>query len=278
MQRGGTPAVPSDCYLRRCLTIRRNGDVLRSGQLERAQPIAAAFQWQRELALVAGRQQLLRDDVRRPVRTANAERRNLQTSHCRVRLERQLNIAIEVDGEIDLARVAVNVAVNVFQRAAALLWSTTKRAKQVPLKIEQAAARRTQTNFQHRTSRQLPIVGEFVRANARDCVIVAAFEKLSETLGDGDAFRSVKISDQFLLERGETLQIERRLRCVRFGVFQRGAVKGKVVVLQNRLAKTARDDEVELHRYRDRAGDVTRGGPHFVNQMRPAFGPRLQLR
>ena len=99
----------------------------------------------------------------------------------------QLDITIEVDGEIDLACLAMNVRLDVFQRQSAFLWTTTKRTKQIPLKVEQTGSRRTQTNFQHQASRFLPVVGKLVRSNAGDREVVAMFEKVSQTFGDRES-------------------------------------------------------------------------------------------
>ena len=47
----------------------------------------------------------------------------------------------------------------------------------------------TQANLKHDTSRLLPIIGELVRANARHLQIIAVFEKVSQTFGDGKFLR-----------------------------------------------------------------------------------------
>src|ERR1044072_1203528 len=106
--------------------------------------------------------------MRCPMRTTYAIRGHVNTSHRGIGPKGQLHVTIEVDGEIDLAGIAVYICLNVFQRVSALLWATTQRAEQVPLKVEQTDPRRAQTHPEHESSGFMPIVGELVCTNARD--------------------------------------------------------------------------------------------------------------
>src|SRR6185295_5620031 len=121
------------------------------------------------------------------------------------------HIPIKVRREIDLARIAMNICLDVFQREPAFLWTTTQRTKQVPLKIQQPNSCRAQANFEHESPRLVPFVSKLVRSNARDFEIVAALQKLSQTLADRKLLirrlSRFEIRDQFLLERTEALQI-----------------------------------------------------------------------
>ncbi len=109
MQRFLTPTTIRKHNIRRTFSFRRNNHVLRTGQLVRAQAIVSGLERQKQLSFVAGAQQLLRYNMRCPMRTAYAIGSYVQIPDGRVRAKRQLHITIEVDGEIDLASAAMNV-------------------------------------------------------------------------------------------------------------------------------------------------------------------------
>src|SRR5687768_10391188 len=179
--------------------------------------------------------------MRRQLRTSDAIRLHVHTPHGRVWSKRQLDVPLEIDSKIDLARFAVRMLVDVFQRKRRLLWTTTQRTQQVPLKVEQADPHRTQADFQDETSRHMPVIGQFVCANTTDVKVVGMFEKVCETICNRallfDQVRIGKRVDQLLMERLQPRQVKRRERSVGLARNGSGAVHGQLVILANRLPK-----------------------------------------
>ncbi|MBA3505067.1 MAG: hypothetical protein H0T80_04715 [Betaproteobacteria bacterium] len=131
-------------------------------EFQTTQTIAPRLQRQRQLALLARRDQLLGHNVRSDLRPADAILARLDYAKRRIGTKGQLHRLIAIDRKVDVAIVAVHLRANAAQGGAGLLCPATVRADRVPLKIEYPRARRPQTGLQYGAARHSPVVSQRV--------------------------------------------------------------------------------------------------------------------
>ena len=100
--------------------------------------------------------------MRRDLRAADAEVARLDAAHGLVGTEDDLDRAVEVDGEVYVATLAVQVGLHVAQSRGRLLRAAAERAQEFPTQVEQTRARRLQTEFERDATRHAPRVRERV--------------------------------------------------------------------------------------------------------------------
>ena len=91
----------------------------------------------------------------------------LNASQGGIRTKSHFHETIEIDGRIYAAHLAMNGVANFAQRTVGLVDATAKGTEQVPLQIQQTRSRGSETRLKDLTTRDLPMIGEFVRTNTR---------------------------------------------------------------------------------------------------------------
>src|SRR6266850_1238707 len=116
--------------------------------------------------------------MRSALRTPDAIVFCVNLSQGSVRPKSQFDKTIEVDCEVDLAGIAVNLRGDILQRHAALLWTTTHRAEQIPLEIEQTHSSGMQTNFEDDATRLVPFIRQLVGTDTCNQQIVSILNEI----------------------------------------------------------------------------------------------------
>ena len=109
--------------------------------LERAHPVAPGREGEGKRAALSRTQELLGHDVGRYLRTADAVVVALDGADRSGGSKGELDRAVEVDAEVDVARRAVDSRLDIAERGCALLGASAQRAEEIPLQLEQSRPR-----------------------------------------------------------------------------------------------------------------------------------------
>src|SRR5258707_14627780 len=113
------------------------------------------LQSQLDGAIAARREQLLRNDVRRNLRSADTEQLAVNLTDRWIQTKCKFDRLFKVNCEIDIASWTVNLRSDFLQRVHSRT-AATHRANQIPLQIQHPGAGRGQTSFQHGATRLSP--------------------------------------------------------------------------------------------------------------------------
>ncbi len=188
--------------------------------------------------------------------------------------ESEFDGAFKVRGEVDVTAFAVDFRLEGAEFGGGAFGGAAEGAEDVPAEVEEAGAGGAEEEFEDGFAVGLPVVGEFVGAQAGGDEVVGLFEGFDEP-GDEDGV-SAGVEEVGLV--GE----EPRPSAWGEAGFAEGAEGGlsgfdHAVVFEEGSAKGAAEDEADLKGDAEDAENVSGGGPDLVGEVGAAARAGFQV-
>ena len=245
-------------------------------ETEPADPVAAGLEGKCDLASLARSEELLRDDVRRQTRPADAEALHLDLAHGRARPERELDRALEIGLDVDQAAVAVHARAELAEGGHRLRRAATERTEELPAGLEQADPRGQQAELEHGATVGTPGIGECVRTQpgGRDVVEPGELRREEvDELGRGAPLLELRT------QRLQPLLPSRRERRPRARRELGRALGEHPVVAAEGLVHAPPGDPADCHGNGRTTGRAARSRVNLVGEQAPRAAPlELELR